>query len=107
MTGDIPLAEAQLIWNYEGKKADMPAARVMGIGGKDDNDYISSWGACNGDFADADDETKLLMLFRQFHWLVLSGEVKPKALHEALLVIPEYRKHIEPELLPRQYQDDD
>jgi hypothetical protein len=106
MAGDVPLKEAQLIWDYRDTGSDRPPARVVRLGGKDEPDYIASWGACNGDFVNADDATKLLMLFRQFHAMVVDGDVEAAALHQALLVIPEYRTAIYPYLLPERYQEE-
>ncbi|MDP8994387.1 MAG: hypothetical protein M3N07_05290 [Pseudomonadota bacterium] len=105
---DIPLAEAQVVWNYEGADDSKPPVTVIRMGGKDDPDYISSWGACNQEFIEADDGTKLLMLFQQFHQIVLLEDgISPQAVHEALLVIPEYQAALIRELLPRRYQRED
>lgn len=114
--GDIPLAEVQVIWEYVGKEPDAPSVIVMGHpnesgrdrwGNRDDKDYTSSWGACSTDFNEASADEKLLMLFKQFHWMALTREVEPKAIHEAFLVIPEYRAQMPRDFLPAEYQDDD
>lgn len=116
MDGDVPLREAQVIWDYHGDEPDAPSVLVMGHpdangrdrwGSRDDNNYHSSWGACSSDFNDASAERKLLMLFRQYHWMVLTKEVDPKAAHEAFLVIPEYRAEMPIDFLPDEYRERD
>ena len=68
-----------------------PPLKVVGGPVKDDDDYISSWGACNGDFAEANDETRLRMLLAETVNLTVNEGIAPKTVHEALMVIPEYR----------------
>lgn len=97
---DIPLREVQVIWDYTGSEPDAPSLLVMAhpqengrdrFGTADDRDYSSSWGACCADFLYADPEEQLLMLFEKFNELVTFERVKPKVVHEAFCVIPEYR----------------
>lgn len=113
MDGDIPLREAQIIWDYHGNEPDAPLVQVMGHpddrgrdrwGRRDNADYRSSWGACMTEFVDASEDERLLMLFKQFHWMVMSKEVPPKAVHEAFLVIPEYRAALTMDFLPDEYR---
>lgn len=113
--GDIPLREAQVIWQYEGRNALAPPVVVMGHpdesgrdrwGNPDDKDYLSSWGACSADFNEASDEERMLMLFKQFHWMVLTREVGLQAVHEAFLVIPEYRAQMPRDFLPAEYREE-
>lgn len=100
MSDDIALETAQIIWNWDGDLDGRPPVKVMAIGDKDEPNYFSSWGACHQEFNDADAEGKLLLLYRQFHWMVLVDGVEPEALHDALLVIPEYRASLYPDLDP-------
>lgn len=105
---DIRLADAQVIWGYEGKRSDAPPVKVVDVrNGEDDRDYLASWGACNGDFNQADEAGQLLMLFQQYHWMALGYDILPRHLHEAFLVIPEYRDAIPLELLPAKYRQED
>lgn len=115
MDGDIPLREAQVLWEYSGKEPDAPAVLVMGHpddsgrdrwGTRDDADYFSSWGSCMAHFNAASDEEHLAMLYKQFHWMVLSREADLKAVHSAFLVIPEYRASLPADFLPPEYRDE-
>lgn len=87
---DIPLANAQIVWTLaEGE--DGPALRVVGGPEKDDDRYLSSWGACNSDFNEASDAEKLRMLLAESVNLTLNENIPPRVVHEALMAIPEYR----------------
>lgn len=105
MPKDIPIAEAMIIWDGDGLLD--PPVRVVQSGGEDDQRYPALWGACNMDFRDADPATKILMLLQQFHWMVLGYGLAPTVVHEALLVIPEYRENIAPELVPESFDSGD
>lgn len=102
---DIPLREVQIIW--EPQRDGVPPVRVMGLRDRDDPDYFASWGACNNDFNQEDDAGRLTKLFQQFHQLVVLYRIDPQAVHEALMVIPEYRANIAVDLDPRRHEDDD
>ena len=67
---DIPLKEAQVIWDYEGADDSLPPVKVMRAGTPDNPDYLAAWGACNADFQETDDDGRVRMLFQQFHELV-------------------------------------
>jgi hypothetical protein len=105
---DIRLADAQVIWDYAGTQPKAQPVRVVDVRhGKDDRDYLASWGACNSDFNKADDAGRLLMLFQQFHWMALGHDINPRHIHDAFMVIPEYREAIPPQLLPPEYRRED
>ncbi len=96
LPGDIPLARAQVIWDDEGE-LDPPirVVDVTGRVGRDDSRYISSWGACNGDFVERDDVGKLLSLLAMFaEWTAVDG-LDAAVVHRALSVIPEYRRALD------------
>jgi hypothetical protein len=99
---DVPLAEALLIWNWSGDEplGYRPAARVIRSAELAEPLYLNRWGACDGQFRKAVPAARLQLLFRQFHWMVVRGELEPHELHKALLVIPEYRAAIHPSLVP-------
>jgi hypothetical protein len=104
---DIALKDAQVIWSYHGKRADAPPVRVVAImSNSDDRDYFASWGACNAEFSQADDAGRLLQLFVEFHQMTIQDGLDPKAIHDAFLVIPEYRAALHPSLLPAHYRDE-
>lgn len=85
---DIPLARVQVVWDE-----DMdPPIRVLDASGRDDRRYMSSWGACNGDFVERDSVGQLMELLSMFvQWTAIDG-FDAKVVHKALSVIPEYRR---------------
>jgi len=100
MLDDVPLRDVQVIWDYDGKEPDAPPLIVMGHpdehgrdarGTRDNDDYSSSWGACNADYLAADDDERLLMLFEKFQELVTFEGIPPVVVHRAFCVVPEYR----------------
>ena len=88
---DYPLANTQVIWNPT-EDLSLPPLALVQISGNDDNRYISSWGACNGDFVEADPAAKLSMLYRQFIHLVVNEKLDPQDVHTTFMQIPEYRQ---------------
>jgi len=100
MDGDVPLHEAQVIWDYHGNDPDAPPLLVMGHpdangldlrGTRDVPDYYSSWGACLAEFIGATYDERLTMLFEKFQELVTFEGLTPAAVHSAFCAIPEYR----------------
>jgi len=100
MLEDVPLSDVQVIWDYDGKEPDAPPLIVMGHpdehgrdarGTRDNDDYSSSWGACNADYLGANDDERLLMLFEKFQELVTFEGLAPAVVHRAFCVVPEYR----------------
>lgn len=87
---DIALADVQVIWDREGA-ASREQVRVVGGAVKDDNSYSSSWGSCDADFNEADESGKLRMLLAQSIFLTYMEGIPPKTVHDAFMVIPEYR----------------
>lgn len=87
---DIPLDKAQIVWTLmDGKEG--PPLKVVGGPIKDDDNYLSSWGACDSLFQEASDEKKLTMLLSETVNLTVNEGIPPSVVHEALMVIPEYR----------------
>jgi DNA-binding XRE family transcriptional regulator len=92
---DVPLRDAMIIWD----KKMSPRLKVVANGSEDDDRYSSSYGACNSDWAHADDVGRLLRLFsRMPEWTVIDG-IPPREVHDALWVIPEYRRSVAQESL--------
>lgn len=90
---DIPLEHLQLVWDYQGSRRDAPVAKCLDIRtGRDDRDYLASWGACDLDFKEASRSRRRLMLFLQFHRLVTVFGYDAMAVHQVLLDVPEYRE---------------
>ncbi len=90
---DFPLAKTQVIWSAP-EHPELPKAALVQIPGDDDDRYYASWGACNGDFAEAGDGEKLTMLFRQFIHMTVNYDINAKELHEIFMQIPEYRRDL-------------
>lgn len=93
--GDVPLRDAMIIWDEEMS----PRLKVVANGSGDDDRYSSSYGACNSDWAHADDVGRLLRLFsRMPEWTVIDG-IPAREVHDALWVIPEYRRAVAQEFM--------
>lgn len=96
---DIPLAEAMVIWSPD--RPDLPPVKVVGGGDRehphvrDDKRYSASWGRSDRDFNEADDATRLTMLFNKFVEIAVLYEVPAAEVHKAFLVIPEYRAAVD------------
>lgn len=107
---DIALADNMLIWDRSPPDPERPALKVVERGGRDDRSYTCSWGCCNAEFDTADDADKLRMLLAKSISIVIIDRVQPKAIHEALLVIPEYRNAFEDiapcEMIPDRYREE-
>lgn len=88
---DRPLATTQIIWNPI-EDSNLPPVALVSVPREDDSRYISSWGACNIEFVNADSETQLRLLLSKFVYLVLLEGIQAKAVHEAFVQIPEYRR---------------
>lgn len=87
---DVPIARAQIIWDEDMS----PRIKVVGIPGDDDRRYSSSFGACNSDWVHADTVGQLLRLLSRFpEWTVAEG-IPASEVHDALMVIPEYRRAV-------------
>lgn len=88
--GDVPLGKAMIIWDD-----DMSPRIKVVRNGRDDQRYSSSYGACNSDWNNADAIGQLLRLFSRIpEWTLLDG-IDPREVHDALWVIPEYRRAID------------
>ncbi len=89
---DVPLKNAQIVWNYDGDNPNADPVRVMALtSGADNTDYISSFGACNLEFNETDQAGRLAMLFSFFLFATVEEGMDPKVIDDALVVIPEYR----------------
>lgn len=89
---EVPLAKAMVISRLLPGQTG-PALKVVGGDVPDESHrYSASWGACNSDFQDASDSDKLSMLLANIIYLIIKEKLDPKEVHEAHLVIPEYKK---------------
>ena len=88
---DYPLAETQIIWDAC-DNPELSPIELVKIPYEDDNRYMSSWGACNMEFKEATPTEQIKMLMLQFVHLAAIDGIKPKAIHQAFMQIPEYRR---------------
>lgn len=102
MQGDVPLEKAMIVWSS--MKLN-PPIKVVPVGWLEDVRYCFTWGACSYDFIYATPEQKLLQLFVMFNELVLYHKIKPMAVHQAFVAIPEYRASILSNLNPEVISD--
>ena len=94
--GDIPLRSAMIAWNRLDETQGTPGA-VMIIPWPDSKGYCDFFkltmtcGACMSDWRNIPKHKALLQLFIEAWYIVCRDGVSPKDMHEALMVIPEYR----------------
>lgn len=90
--GDIPLEEAQIIWADAEDNIDPPVAvRSIDKPHRGDERYANSNGACCAGWREAGGLGQLIRLFALVQDMTLSAKLDPRAVHDALIVIPEYR----------------
>lgn len=87
---DVPIAQAQIIWDEDMS----PRIKVVSVAGQDDTRYSSSFGACNSDWVHADTVGQLLRLFSRFPEWTVAETIPAGEVHDALMVIPEYRRAV-------------
>lgn len=86
---DIALIEAEVIWDPE--QGVLPTVKVVGPGGRDDNRYTSSIGACDAGWREMSTAGRLLTLYARLNEAIIMGEADFNDVHHALSAIPEYR----------------
>lgn len=102
MNADVPIAVAMLLWN-EGTKGSTPACVVRPLGHDDYYQYDTMVGACFSDFRELDTRGQQLQLLIEAWHAVTFHAVPSKMVHQALLVVPEYRSMLANDCLPRQF----
>lgn len=93
--GDVPLIDAMIIWDHPGEQLD-PPVKVVACGSQDDDRYSCSRGACDGDWKIGGAMFRLARLFSLVQQMTLQDGIAPRAVHDALIVIPEYRSIMYP-----------
>ena len=94
--GDIPLRSAMIAWNRLDETQGKPGA-VMIIPWPDEKGYCDLFeltmtcGACMSYWQSIPKHKVLMQLFIEAWYIVCRDGVSPKDMHEALIVIPEYR----------------
>lgn len=92
--GDVPLKHAMISWNHRGKTGD---GRIEVIPHPDSHgwhrrlNYMNSTGACWCDWGKWKKRDRLLKLYIEAWHIIARDGVDPEKVHQALMVIPEYR----------------
>ncbi len=96
---NIPLEKAMLTWNPTYVEADTCSVgkpgdvKVVPHPEQPNNiGYDESFGACNAEYAQASEEKKMLLLYREAWQIVIRDKIDPQKMHDALLAIPEFRE---------------
>ncbi len=105
MSRNIPLANAMLCWNngFHGATPSVAVVRWPDETGASDP-YQSSVGACFGDFRNKDGRGQKLQLMIDAWHVSAFYDVPIEMVHQALLVIPEYRSMLADDCLPPQFR---
>ncbi|MFV0922762.1 hypothetical protein ACR720_04650 [Sphingomonas parapaucimobilis] len=104
MSPDIPIANAVLCWTG-GRHSDTPACKVISFpdeAGLSDA-YESFVGACFANWDAKSTVGKQLQLMVDAWKIAAFDKVPVDMVHEALLVVPEYRSTLADGCLPPQY----
>lgn len=89
---DIPLEFAIVVWSTQKNTVNVVRGPVNPREwNRIESDHMA--GACFSYWAKCSDQIRLMYLFREAFWLSRKG-VDPNKIHEALMVIPEYRTAI-------------
>jgi hypothetical protein len=104
MSADVPIADAMLCWN-SGLHGETPGCIVVRHPDYNDasEDYSSSVGACFADWRGRDTRGQQLQLIIEAWHIAAFYAVPIEQVHQALLVIPEYRSMLADDCLPRQF----
>lgn len=100
---DVPLANAMLLWN-SGLNGGTPACVVRPLGHDDYYKYGSSVGACFTDFRKLDARGQKLQIMIDAWHVAAFYAVPVEVVHQAMLVIPEYRSMLADDCLPKQFR---
>lgn len=102
---DVPLEKAMLVWINRQPGA---GAMVVAHPDRDDagGDFIRSAGACTSDWRDMTEGERLGNLLAWAWQAVVRDKVDLIAMHNALVVIPEFRAAMTPDMLPEHYCDE-
>lgn len=96
--GDIPLAEAQINWADPEDDLDPPVVvSSLERPGQGLGRYSNSNGACTDHWQNGSTLSRLANLFMIVQHMTLVDKVDPRAAHDALIVIPEYRAMMPPD----------
>lgn len=104
MSRDVPIREAMLCWNH-GLRGATPGCLVVRHPDRqgESDDYSSSVGACFMDWREKDTSGQKLQLMIDAWHVAAFYRVPVEMVHQALLVIPEYRSMLADDCLPKQF----
>lgn len=105
MSQDIPLSNAMLCWNngFHGATPSVAVVRWPDKIGASDA-YQLSVGACFTDFRSKDERGQKLQIMIDAWHVAAFYDVPVAMVHEAMLVVPEYRDMLADDCLPSQYR---
>lgn len=96
---DIPLSEAMLVWTAGEKVGVVPHPDRRRLS----DDFRSSVGACFSNWREKSERDRRLLIMVEAWHVTAFYDIPSKAVHEALLCIPEYRDMLADDCLPEKY----
>lgn len=99
---DIPLSDAMLVWTRGERVA---VVRHPDYDGASD-DFQSSVGACFSNWRAKDERSRRLQLMIDAWHIAAFYEIAASQVHDALLVIPEYRDMLADDCAPVEYRQE-
>ena len=106
LMSDIPLSQALLLWN-PGFRGETPAFAVRPVGHDDYDRFRMSSGACYRVWHELAKEGPRQLLNKaliELWHIAAFYEVPIKLIHEAMLVVPEYRNLLADDCLPQEWR---
>lgn len=103
---DVPLANALLLWN-SGWDGETPAFVVRPLGHDDYYRYQSQVGACFTAWREMAEQPHPVLLAKamvELWHIAAFYKVPIEMIHEAMLVVPEYRNMLADDCLPNQFR---
>lgn len=104
---DIPMKDALLLWNTPLCENHEPAFAVRPLGHPDYNRYDMQNGACFLSWREVAERPKpalLCQMMVELWHIVAFYRVPIEMVHEAMLVVPEYRNMLADDCLPEQWR---
>lgn len=99
---DVPVSDAMLVWSSGEKVGVVPHPDDRGLA----DDFRSSVGACFTSWREQTTEGQKAMLMVEAWHVAAFYDIPAKAVHEAMLCIPEYRDMLADDCLPKQYRSE-
>ena len=88
----MDLRKVVIAWNPNNQgENDGKQIKLVPLGSRDDQGYLFTWGGCNSNVAEADDNTLTRLIFIEAMSLIINSKLDPITVHNTLCEIKAYR----------------